>query len=160
MFRTVFMLQLHHYYYLLFSVMVRLPKSVQEIADVIGRENTLYLIGQLPKCPTPSRGGSEVLLYVPTLNRLTPDHRLVKILGYPLARKLSANCAGLWKPANCNSMVKSFRNRSMIQFFESGHTIAEIAEIFETTTKYTRKILQDMGYNTDHNLKRVLQNAD
>ncbi|QKN87894.1 transcription regulator [Acinetobacter phage vB_AbaP_Alexa] len=140
--------------------MVRLPKSVQEIADVIGREDALYLIGQLPRCPTPSRRGSEVLLYVPTLNRLTPDHRLVKILGYPLARKLSANCAGLWKPANCNGIVRSFRNKSMAEFWESGHTIQDIAAIFETTPKYTKKILQDMGYNTDHNTRQVLQNAD
>lgn len=137
--------------------MVRLPKSVQEIADVIGREDTLYLIGQLPQCKR-SNGGSEVLLYIPTLSRLTPDHRLVKILGYPLARKLSANCAGLWKPANCNGIIREFRNRSMIDFWERGHTIAEIAEIFDKTPKYTRKILNDLGYNTDHKIIQVASN--
>lgn len=130
--------------------MKRLPASVQEIADVIGRDNALYLIGQMPKCKTPSRGGSEVLLYVPTLSRLTPDHRLAKILGYPLARKLSAHCSGLSKPANCNGIIRNFRNKSIVQFWESNHSIDEIAEIFGLTAKYIRKILIDMGYDIDH----------
>lgn len=139
--------------------MKRLPSTVQELADIIGREDALYLIGQLPTCKR-SGGGNDVLLYVPTLSRLTPDHRLVKILGYPLARKLSAYHPGLWKPANCNGIVRNFRNRSISEFWESGHTITEIAEIFDKTPKYTKKILQDMGYNTDHKVKQVLQNHD
>lgn len=140
--------------------MKRLPSTVQEIAEIIGRDNALYLIGQLPTCKR-SGGGTEVLLYVPTLNRLTPDHRLVRVLGYALARKFCANLGGqLLKPANCNGIVREFRNRSIGQFWESGHTIQEIADIFEITTKYTRKILHDMGYNTDHNAKQALQNAN
>lgn len=139
--------------------MKRLPRSVQEIAEVIGREDALYLIGQMPQVKR-SNGGNEVLLYVPTLNRLTPDHRLVRVLGYALARKFCVNLGGqLLKPGNCNGIVRDFRNKSMAEFWESGHTIAEIAEIFDKTPKYTKKILQDMGYNTDHNVKQVLQNA-
>lgn len=140
--------------------MKRLPSTVQEIAEIIGREDALYLIGQLPTCKR-GDGRNEVLLYVPTLNRLTPDHRLVRVLGYALARKFCANLGGqLLKPANCNGIVRDFRNKSMADFYESGHTIAEIAEIFDKTPKYTKKILQDMGYNTDHNTRQVLQNAD
>lgn len=140
--------------------MKRLPNSVQEIADVIGRDDALYLIGKWPKCKHPSRGGESVLLYVPTLSRLTPDHRLVKILGYPLARKLCASHLGgaLLKPANCNGIARAFRNKSIVQFWEGGHTISEIAEVFNTTPKYTKKILSDLGYNTEHKIIQVASN--
>lgn len=139
--------------------MKRLPTSVQDIADVIGRDDALYLIGQLPQVKR-SNGGNEVLLYVPTLQRLTPDHRLSQILGFPLARKFSVHFGGqLLKPANCNGFVREFRNKSICEFRESGHSIAEISEIFQITTKYTKKILQDLGYNIHHINPQDLQNV-
>lgn len=143
--------------------MFRLPKSVQEIADVIGRDNALYLVGKLPRYKTPSRGGgSQTILYVPTLQRLTPDHQLSGILGYPLARKLCVHFGGeILIPANCTSIVREFRNKSIIEFYESGMNFKEIADILDITPKYTKRILLDLGYNVEqHNAKQGLQNAN
>lgn len=140
----------------------RLPKSVQEIADVIGRDNALYLVGQLPRYKTPSRGGSQTILYVPSLQRLTPDHQLSGILGYPLARKLCVHFGGeILIPANCSSIVRDFRNKSIAKFHKDGMTFKEIAEILDITPKYTKRILLDLGYNVEqHNAKQGLQNAN
>lgn len=139
--------------------MIRLPKSVQDIADVIGREDALYLVGQLPRCKRVS-GGDDVLLYVPSIQRLKPDHRLSKILGFPLAKKLCVHFGGeKLKPANCNGIVRDFRNQSIVLFWEQHHTIEEIASIFDMNTKYTKKILNDLGYNTEHKTIQVTSNV-
>lgn len=136
-----------------------LPLSVQEIAEVIGRDDALYLVGQLPRYKTPSRGGTEIAINVPRIDRLKPDHRLSQILGYPLAKKLSVHFGGqLLKAANCNGLVKGFRNREIIRLWESGSTILEIAEIFNMTPKYTKKILSDLGYNIEHKILQVASN--
>ena len=58
-----------------------LPQSVREIAEAIGREAALLLIGRLPVCYRDAgKKSPKVILYVP--KRLPPDHQLVEILGY------------------------------------------------------------------------------
>lgn len=137
-----------------------LPSTVQDIAEVIGREDALYLIGQLPGYKTPARGGTQIGINIPRIDRLTPDHRLSQILGFPLARKLCVHFGGqLLKPANCSGLIKDFRNKSICEFWEGGHTVAEISEIFDMPTKYIRKILQDLGYNIYQSTQRDLQNV-
>lgn len=139
-----------------------LPKSVQEIADIIGRDNALYLVGKLPRYKTPDRSGVQASLYVPTLQRLTPDHSLSKILGYPLARKMCVHFGGsILSPANCLGIVCNFRNKSIVEFYKSGMSFKEISEILDITPKYTKRILLNLGYNVEQqNAKQGLQNAN
>ena len=50
-----------------------LPESVQEIADVIGRDQALTFIGQLPQA---GKRKWRVCVYIP--KTLSPDHKLVE----------------------------------------------------------------------------------
>jgi hypothetical protein len=80
-----------------------LPKSVQEIADVIGREKALHLIRSLPTyvAGKPGKKCTRVMLYVP--QRLRMDHPLVLILGFEDAAKMVDVFGGeCLQPANCS----------------------------------------------------------
>lgn len=114
-----------------------LPESVQEIADVIGRERALYLIGQLPQC---GKRSWRVNLYVP--QRLKPDHCLVKILGWPDAVKLVAEFGGMiLQPSNCNHLHRKFRNATIARMKADGLAIQDIAEAVQITARQVRNIL-------------------
>lgn len=81
----------------------QLPKSVQEIADVIGRERALHLIANLPRCyaGTPGKKSTRPMLYVP--QRITMDHLLVQILGFEDAKKMVDVFGGeCLCPASCS----------------------------------------------------------
>lgn len=80
-----------------------LPKSVQEIADVIGRDKALHLIRSLPTyvAGKPGKRCTRVMLYVP--QRLRLDHPLVLILGFEDAAKMVDHFGGeCLQPANCS----------------------------------------------------------
>lgn len=76
-----------------------LPKSVQEIADVIGEAQALLLIQNLPTY-VGSNKHTRPMLYVP--KNLPADHRLVQILGWHDALRLVYHFGGeILYPANC-----------------------------------------------------------
>lgn len=107
---------------------MELTQTVQEIADVIGRERALYLIGQLPTTRVESRKYNKVLLYVP--KRLTLDHILVKILGWNDASKLVRVFAGeLIQVSNCEYIYRSFLHRSIKRMTAEGMTAKAVAEL-------------------------------
>ena len=118
---------------------MELPPSAQELADVIGRERTLHLIGQLP------RSGSRawrVNLYVP--KSVTLDHPLVKILGWTDAMLLVREFGGMiLQPSNCNFLHREFRNREVRRMRDQGTTIAAIAEAVELTQRQVRNIIAE-----------------
>lgn len=71
---------------------IDLPQTLDEIAEVIGREGALKLAEGLLRQRTGSRPRRQ--LYVPS-RAMAPDHPLVAILGRPLAEALQerfANC--------------------------------------------------------------------
>lgn len=73
---------------------MRMSRCAEEIAEVIGREAALLLIGQAPRWPRKDRHGRRVpgewvALYVPA--NLPPDHFLVRTLG--------------WKAASANGVI-------------------------------------------------------
>lgn len=115
----------------------KLPRSVQEIADVIGREQALRLIGSLP--PSGSRSW-RVCLYVPkTLT--SPDHRLVKVLGWGDAQKLVEEFAGMiLQPSNCRQIARRIRNARIQEMKYQGVTLVEIASTFDLSTDRVREI--------------------
>lgn len=119
--------------------MSRLPQSAQEIANVIGREQALRLIGQLPRC---GRRPWRRVLYVPA--RLTPDHWLVTAIGYPDAAKLVREFRGIiLQPSTCAHLAREHRNRAIHAAAAQGATQAELAILFDLTTRQVANVLAE-----------------
>lgn len=118
----------------------KLPASVQEIADVLGTERALFLIGQLPRCYV--RDGSErVILYVP--KSLKPDNHLVTILGWHDAQRMVTHFGGeLLAPANCKDVYRPFRDAGMRMMQRDGVPVAMIADWFGMTERRVRQVFE------------------
>lgn len=116
---------------------MELPRTVQEIADVIGRERALFLIGQLPKLWVPSQQYHKVILYVP--KRIKPSDPLVRILGWNDASKMVQHFGGeMLHPANCEYIYRKFIHRSITRMHNEGmdaKAIAELLDVSERTVK-------------------------
>lgn len=127
---------------------MKLPRSVQEIADVIGRERALFLIGKLPKCYVADKrrreknvgGFSErVMLYVPKV--LRPDHSLVRILGWNDAQALVNAFGGeMLAPGNCREVYRPFRDQHMARLVGEGVQPATVALWFGVSEKLVRNV--------------------
>lgn len=123
---------------------MKLPASAEEIANVIGRERTLFLISQLPRCFSGSAGkrSTRVILYVP--KTIKPNHRLVEILGWHDALKLARAFGGeILQPANCNEIYARFRDASIIRMLgQNGHA-ADIAELMGVCERHVRNLARE-----------------
>ena len=126
---------------------MRLPDSVQQIADVIGREQALLLVGKLPRCIAGKDGhkSSRVVMYVPTLARLALDHKLVQILGWIDAEKLSRHFGGeIMYPANCAHIQREFLHKTIIQMMAGGRMKAtECAAIVGVHERTVRNLIRE-----------------
>jgi hypothetical protein len=125
---------------------VRLPASVQEIADVIGRERALFLIGRLPRYS--QQGSSDksvrerVLLYVP--KKLTQSHPLVAILGLKDAGKMVRVFGGeILKATPCTTIYRDFRDRSIARMARDGMKHADIAELMEMSVRHVKNVVRE-----------------
>lgn len=120
----------------------RLPGVVQDIADVIGRERALYLIGQLPRVVVrdvryPAAEREQVVLYVPRV--LRPDHRLVAILGWDDAERLARVFGGeLLKPGNCAQLYRAHRDQAIMRLLAEGVPQPMLCEWFEVSPRHVR----------------------
>jgi hypothetical protein len=116
-----------------------LPESVAEIAEVIGREQALHLIGSLPQ--SGSRAW-RVCVYIP--KRLTHvDHPLVRILGYRDAQKLVRAFSGMiLQPSNCRFLARAARNRRIWEMAGDGLSVTEIAHGVDLSAYWVREILR------------------
>lgn len=126
-----------------------LPQSVQEIADVIGRERALYLVGQLPRC---GKRAWRVVLYVP--QQLSSDHMLVELLGWEDAKALVAAFGGMiLQLGTCRNVLRHYRNQTVARMYEDGMDIGDIADSIQMTERSVRNILWAMepkeGYQRD-----------
>lgn len=139
---------------------VRLPASVQEIADVIGSERALYLVGQLPRCYSkdpryPNAKSSHVILYVPKV--LKPDHQLVQLLGWHDARRLVDAFGGeILQPGSCADVYRQFLNRSIVRMAHEGMKPAAIAELLSVSDRHVRNLLRE---NPQQDLKPANDNT-
>lgn len=128
---------------------MKLPDSVQEIADVIGQERALFLVGQLPRCyfrdpRWPEAKSAHVMLYVPTAQRLKPDHELVRILGWLDAMKLCRFFGGeILRPASCAVVYRPFRDQSILRIVGEGVPIAMVADWFEVSDRHVKNLLRE-----------------
>lgn len=119
---------------------MRLPASVQEIADVIGRERALFLVGQLPRCY--SRKSCHVILYVP--KAMKPDHQLVQILGWQDANRLVAAFGGeILQPANCAEVYRVFRDKTALAMSEAGMKPVEVSEALGVSDRHVRNLKRE-----------------
>lgn len=120
--------------------MQRLPRTAQDIADVIGRDAALRLIGQLPRC-SPSGHSEIVMLYVP--KDLRPDHRLVRLIGWDAANRLVNAFGGeVLLPANCAGIYRGFRDRSIARLHGQGLPVKLLAEWFDVSDRHVRNVLR------------------
>lgn len=120
---------------------MKLPNTVQEIADVIGRERALFLIGQLPKCFVKD-GSERVILYVP--KTLKPDHYLVQILGWHDAKRMVQAFGGeVLCPANCRNLYRPHRDWGIRKMASDGVPISMIAQWVGVTERMVRMVLEN-----------------
>lgn len=125
--------------------MRKLPPSVEDIAEVIGRQQALYLIGQLPRVYTPDPRSPDVMkttviMYVP--QRLTPQDRLVSILGWDDAEKLVRSFRGmLIHPATCAEVYRAFRDENIARLNSEKVPNKMIAEWFGVTERHVRNVV-------------------
>ena len=126
---------------------MRLPTSVREIADVIGDERALYLVGQLPRCYAkdsrkPNSHSAHVIMYVP--KSLKPNHPLVKILGWHDAMKLVDVFGGeILKPGTCMELYRAFRDRSIVRMLADGLPPKYVAEIMNVCERTVRNLMRE-----------------
>lgn len=118
---------------------MELPGIAQEIADVIGRERALFLIGQLP------RSGSRkwrTCLYVP--KRVSVDHPLVALIGWADANKLCREFGGMiLQPSNCSFLARDHRTREVRRMRADGMSLSAIADAVDLTERQIRNIIAE-----------------
>jgi len=123
-----------------------LPGVVGEIADVIGRERALRLVGGLPRCWVGREGAKswQVMLSVPTPARLRPSHPLVTILGLEDAQRVAEAFGGeVLKPSNCTYLYRDFRDSAIPGLVRDGLSIEAVAEITGTTAAVVRRVMKN-----------------
>lgn len=117
----------------------KLPHSIQEIADVIGREKALEFIDKLPAA---GRRPWRVCVYIP--KRLPADHKLVRMLGWHDASKLCRAFSGMiLQPANGRRIYHPYRNSQIARMDAEGIPHTEIAETMDLSVYRVREILTD-----------------
>lgn len=123
---------------------MQLPTSAQEIANVIGREQALFLIGQLPRCyvDRPGHKSWRVIMYVP--KTLKAEHDLVRLLGWHDARKLVQAFGGeILQPASCHDVYRKWRDANIIRLHSEGMKPAQIAELMEVSDRQVRNLVRE-----------------
>lgn len=126
-----------------------LPGVAQEIADVIGRDRALYLIGQLPRAAKvdsryPLAAGTQLMLYVP--KKLKPDSLLVRVLGVDDAQALVNMFAGTClTPPACIEVYRRFRDRSILELVGDGLANGLVAEAVGVKLRHVQRVRATAG---------------
>lgn len=126
---------------------MKLPKSVQQIADVIGLSQTLKLIGMLPVCKVrdkryPQAISNRIVLIVPA--NLKADDKLVKMIGWDDAYKLSRHFGGEFLyPANCTNVYRDFLKDTALRMHTDGMKPADVAEVMQIPYRTISRWLSD-----------------
>lgn len=122
---------------------MKLPQTVQDVADVIGRDKALYLVGNLPRSRGAGGTGGHVeriFLYVP--KRLKPDHLLVRLLGWNDAAKMSAEFTGMiLELGTCDELQRRFRHDAVRRLAAQGHDRDAIAGMVMLSPRRVSEIL-------------------
>ncbi|QAU22875.1 hypothetical protein EO087_01790 [Dyella sp. M7H15-1] len=118
---------------------VSLPRSVQQVADVIGRDKALYLVSQLPRTYSRNHPNGQVWLYVPCV--LDADHRLARWLGLAEAAALVAAFRGeILELARCAQLSRAVRNQGVLRLLLQGYAVDRVASVFGLSSRMVRNI--------------------
>ncbi|RKR02608.1 hypothetical protein C7446_2326 [Kushneria sinocarnis] len=118
---------------------MRLPPSVQQIADVIGSDKALWLVRQLPPCGKRARRRN---LYIPRPARLTINHRLVALLGWSDAWALCEVLGGQTvQPALCRYMERAMASRRILALRDLGMSPREIASEMGISDRWAESVV-------------------
>ncbi|WP_052455948.1 hypothetical protein [Acinetobacter bereziniae] len=114
-----------------------LTGDIRCIAEIIGKQQALFLVSQYPRYKSKKRNGEgQLLLYVPKANHLGLDHRLVAILGYVDAYKLCSEFGGeLLTLSFCKHIILKKRNAGIIDMLKQGYSSEQLAEFFNLSTR-------------------------
>lgn len=116
-----------------------LPAIVQDIADVIGRDAALYLVGHHLRWDGRGQRGKAGSLYVP--HKLTANHRLVLLLGLKTATALVAGFGGeIIHLSSCKGIVQRFRDDEIRRLAADGANDNALADWFGVTRRHVRNI--------------------
>lgn len=128
---------------------MNLPASVQEIADVIGVERAVYLVGQLPRCyfrdvRYPDAKNAHLIMYVPKVQNLSATHDLVRIVGWIDAVKLCKVFGGeILRPASCAGIYRDFRDQNIVRLVGEGVPVGMVAAWFEVSDRHVKNLLRE-----------------
>ncbi len=131
----------------------RLPKSVHEIAEVIGEVAALRLIGRLPRRKMrdrryPGAMRQQASFYVPAI--LPADHWVIGVIGWHAAKRLSENFGGeIIKPAACEEIYRQWRNIEIIRMAGKGVPSEAIAEIVGISCRRVASVLSEAEKTVD-----------
>lgn len=134
------------------KLLAKLPQSAREIAEVIGYDRTLTLIGNLPTT-TDAKHGERAMLYVP--KTLHPDHPMVHALnmgGKPdaeaalkAAQKLVEHFGGeILHPANCKKVLTACRDANIAEAIARGTKPQEVADKLGISARQARNIFRNV----------------
>ncbi|PKG50184.1 Mor transcription activator family protein [Halomonas sp. MES3-P3E] len=117
---------------------MQLPPSVQQVADVIGRDQALSLVRQLrQRC-----SGKTLYVYVPKPDKLHVNHALVAMLGYADAVALCQQFGGMHLyPSPCKYLQRAIKNRVILALRDTGLNADEIAEQLGMSRKWVANVI-------------------
>jgi hypothetical protein len=114
------------------------PDSLHDVVAVIGRQKTIQLVDNLPPCGSRSW---RRCLYVPA--ELTPDHKLVGILGEDDAKSLVDEFKGMVLHLATGKKEKiRLRNKKIRRLARLGLSTHQIASRVSVSSRYVCKILK------------------
>lgn len=118
---------------------MKLPESVQDIADVIGEDAALKLVESLPQC---GKRPWRRMLYVP--KRLQPDHKLVAALGWNDAVKMVRYFGGeILQVAACQAIKREQQYARIHDMTAQGVNKKEVARREGITLRMVNWVLKE-----------------
>lgn len=121
----------------------RLPDSVRQVAEVIGEVAALELVKRWPRQAVKGDVPFRPVIYIPA--KITPDHRLVQIIGWPLAVRLVKRFGGdIIFLATCANIVRDDRNQAIADALERNTSPAAIAARFNMSERQVRRVIAKM----------------
>lgn len=117
---------------------MRLPKSVQEIADVIGHDRAIWLVRQLPPCGKRDRRRN---LYVPKPRNLTTGHKLVELLGWADAMAMCEAIGPKTLQPSLQYYDRALDNREILTLKDKGYEPRDIARKMDCSEKWAQNVI-------------------